>query len=112
MVTPAAKRKAVVHLCDQHGVSQRRACDVLEIYRSSVWHRSIRPDDTELRKAMKDVAAERRRFGYRRFHIMLERQGIGNASNVVLGAEVNGFVESFVHRPCSPRIGNSNALMG
>lgn len=76
MVTPAAKRKAVVHLCDQHGVSQRRACDVLGVDRSSVRYRSIRPDDADLRKAVKDVAAERRRFGYRRIHIMLERQGI------------------------------------
>mgnify|MGYP000258259910 FL=1 len=76
MVTPAAKRKAVVHLCDQHGVSQRRTCDVLEVDRSSVRYRSARPDDADLRKAMKEVAAERRRFGYRRIHIMLERQGI------------------------------------
>lgn len=76
MVTPAAKPKVVVHLFDQHGVSQRRACDVLEIDRSSTRYRSVRPDDAELRKAMQEVAAERRRFGYRRIHIMLERQGI------------------------------------
>lgn len=76
MVTPAEKRRAVVHLCDEHGVSQRRACDVLDVDRSSVRYRSTRPDDSDLRKAMKDVAAERRRFGYRRIHIMLERQGI------------------------------------
>jgi putative transposase len=36
----------------------------------------MRPDDGEARAAMKAVAAERRRFGYRRIHIMLERQGI------------------------------------
>lgn len=76
MVTPAEKRRAVVHLCDQHGVSQRRACNVLEVDRSSVRYRSIRPDDAGLRKAMKEVASERRRFGYRRIHVMLERQGI------------------------------------
>lgn len=76
MVTPAEKRKAVVHLCDEHGVSQRRACEVLEVDRSSVRYKNIRPDDADLRKAMKEVAAERRRFGYRRIHIMLERQGI------------------------------------
>jgi putative transposase len=40
-----------------------------------VRYRSVRPDDAELRKAMKAVAAERRRFGYRRVHVMLERQG-------------------------------------
>lgn len=38
--------------------------------------RAVRPDDAEARVAMKAVAAERRRFGYRRIHIMLERQGI------------------------------------
>lgn len=36
----------------------------------------MRPDDAEARVAMKAVAAERRRFGYRRIPIMLERQGI------------------------------------
>jgi putative transposase len=35
----------------------------------------VRPDDADLRKAMKAVAAERRRSGYRRVHVMLERQG-------------------------------------
>jgi putative transposase len=43
--------------------------------RSSVRYRSVRPDDGELRQAMKEVAAERRRFGYRRVHVMLARQG-------------------------------------
>lgn len=66
----------MVHLCETHGVSQRRACNVLQIDRSSVRYRSVRPDDTHLREAMKKVAAERRRFGYRRIHVMLERQGI------------------------------------
>ena len=75
MVTPVKKRKAVVHLCEQHGVSQRRACDVLDVDRSSVRYRSTRSDDADLRKVMKDVAAERRRFGSRRIHIMMDRQG-------------------------------------
>jgi len=39
-------------------------------------YKSTRPDDTHLREAMKKVAAERRRFGYRRIHVMLDRQGI------------------------------------
>ena len=65
----------MAHLCEAHQVSQRRACSVLGFDRSSVRYRSVRPDDAELRKAMKAVAAERRRFGYRRVHVMLERQG-------------------------------------
>lgn len=76
MVTPEAKRKVVAHVCEQHGISQRRACDILRIDRSSVRYKSVRPNDAELREAMKKVASERRRFGYRRIHVMLERQGI------------------------------------
>ena len=66
----------MAHACAEHSVSQRRACLILQVDRSSVRYQSIRPDDTALREAMKTVAAERRRFGYRRIHIMLGRQGI------------------------------------
>jgi putative transposase len=76
MVTPDAKRMAVAHACNVHGVSQRRACQALNIDRSSVRYASTRPDDAAARAAMKAVASERRRFGYRRIHIMLQRQGI------------------------------------
>jgi putative transposase len=76
MVTPDAKRDAVAHACAVHGVSQRRACEALEVDRSSVRYRSTRAPDLELREAMKAVASERRRFGYRRIHVMLQRQGI------------------------------------
>jgi len=76
MVTPDARRQAVAHACAEHGVSQRRACKALSVDRTSMRYRSFRPDDAGLRKAMKAVAGERRRFGYRRIHIMLRRQGI------------------------------------
>jgi len=75
MVTPVAKRKAVAHLCDEHRVSQRRACDVLEVDRSMVRYQSVRVDDAELRAAIKRVSRERRRFGYRRIHVMVQREG-------------------------------------
>lgn len=76
MVTPDAKREAVAHLCDAHEVSQRRACTVLAADRSSVRYKSIRPDDADFREAIRRVAKERRRFGYRRIGVMLEREGI------------------------------------
>ncbi|AZQ68665.1 IS3 family transposase [Silicimonas algicola] len=76
MVAPGVKREAVAHVVAIHGVSERRACQALAVDRSSVRYRSVRPDDAEARAAMKAVATERRRFGYRRIHIMLERQGI------------------------------------
>ncbi len=58
MVTPDVKRDAVAHVCKQHGVSQRRACEVLSTDRSSVRYRSIRPDDADIREAMKLVVTD------------------------------------------------------
>jgi len=75
VVTPDAKRKAVAHLMEVHQVSQRRACAALQVDRSSVRYRSKRPGDGELRDAIKRVSKERRRFGYRRIHVMVEREG-------------------------------------
>jgi putative transposase len=65
----------VVHLCKMHGVSQRRACDVLQIDRSTVRYLSRRGDNANLRDAIKRVSRERRRFGCRRVHVMIAREG-------------------------------------
>lgn len=58
MVTPVAKRETVAHVCEVHNVSERRACDVLRVDRSSVRYKSARPDDIDLREAMKNVATD------------------------------------------------------
>jgi putative transposase len=58
-----------------HGVSERRACEVLQVDRSTVRYQSVRADDGDLREAIKRVSRERRRFGYRRIHVMVEREG-------------------------------------
>jgi putative transposase len=76
MVTPVGKRDAVSHACKKHGVSERRACAILQVDRSSVRYKNIRGDDADLREAIKKEAAKRRRFGYRRLAVMLARQGI------------------------------------
>ena len=75
-MTPDSKRKAVAHLCNAHGVSQRRACATLNVDRSTVRYQSKRGDDAEQRRAIKRIAKERRRFGYRRILVMLEREKI------------------------------------
>jgi putative transposase len=49
-----------------HGLSQRRACGLLDMDRTSFRYRSTRADDAQLRARMRALAAERRRFGYRR----------------------------------------------
>jgi putative transposase len=76
MVTPAAMKAAVAHLRAGHGVSERRACQVLGADRSTVRNPSVRPPDTEIRTRLRDLAVERRRFGYRRLGILLEREGV------------------------------------
>ena len=75
MVTPAASREAVAHLKSVHEVSERRACAVLGADRSSVRYRSRRSDDSEIRARIRELAARRRRFGYRRLHFLLSREG-------------------------------------
>jgi putative transposase len=66
----------VAHAMQAYGVSERRACSILTIDRSSVRYRSTRPNDAEVRERMRAVAAVRRRFGYRRLQIMLAREGL------------------------------------
>jgi putative transposase len=75
MVTPAARREAVARLVECHEVSQRRACEAIGIARSTMRYRSVRPEEAELRQRLRALAEERRRFGYRRLHQMLLRQG-------------------------------------
>ena len=75
MVTPAAERKAVAHLVVDHGMSERRACKAIGCCRMTVRYQTTRPGDEALRERMKAIAHERRRFGYRRLHVMLRREG-------------------------------------
>ena len=56
-------------------VSERRACGLVGISRSSARYTARRSGDQELRERLRQLAAERRRFGYRRLHVMLLREG-------------------------------------
>jgi putative transposase len=76
MVTPAARREAVAHLRIAYEVSERRACSALRGDRTSVRYCSRRSDDGAVRVRLRELAAIRRRFGYRRLHILLARDGI------------------------------------
>jgi len=75
VVTPAAKRKAVAHLVDVYGMSERRACKAIGCCRMTMRYQTTRADDAGLRQRMKAIAQERRRFGYRRLHVLLKREG-------------------------------------
>lgn len=71
MVTPAARREAVAHLRTGFEMSERRAYRVIGADRTSIGYAPKRTDDSELRDRLKVLAQERRRFGYRRLHVLL-----------------------------------------
>jgi putative transposase len=60
---------------EQKGYSQRRACGLVGIEPKTFRYASRRLDDTVIRQRLRALAAERRRFGYRRLHILLAREG-------------------------------------
>lgn len=58
-------------------ISQRRACRIVGAGRTMVrYRRRARRDDRALRERLRALAGERPRFGYRRLHILLRREGI------------------------------------
>ena len=74
-MTPAARREAAAYLQAAFAMSERQACRVIGVDRSSVRYRASKPDDGVLRERLKVLAQERRRFGYRRLHVLLRREG-------------------------------------
>src|SRR5947209_10353550 len=83
MVGPAAKREGVAHLMAAMGLSERRACSLLNADRKMVRYKSRRPADTELQARLRDLANKRKRFGYRRLFILLRQEGEASGINRV-----------------------------
>ena len=59
----------------EHGVSERRACKLLEIDRSSYRYEPRPDDDAAIREELVALARQKPRFGYRRLGVLLERRG-------------------------------------
>jgi putative transposase len=60
---------------NQFGVSERRSCSALRFDRRTHRYRSVRPDQAPLRQRIKEIAEVRIRYGYRRIHVLLRREG-------------------------------------
>ncbi len=75
MVRPALRRDVVSVLQDSYQVSERRACSAMGFHRSAQRYRSRRDPQVELRMRLRDLAAARVRYGYRRLHVLLRREG-------------------------------------
>jgi len=58
------------------GYSQRRACGLVGLDPKTYRYRARRSDDAPLRQRLRDLASQRRRFGYRRLHILIKREGV------------------------------------
>ena len=75
MVTPEAKRTVVRFWREGIGLSERRACDLIGLDRSTHRYRRRADRNVELRQRLRELAEQRRRFGYRRLHVLLCREG-------------------------------------
>jgi hypothetical protein len=68
-------RKLVAETCGEWDVSIRRACRVLEFDTSTYHYKSRRRDQAGIEARIKDICQTRVRYGYRRVHVMLTREG-------------------------------------
>ena len=56
-------------------VRVRRACRVISAPRSTLYYRSLKDEQAILRKRIREIAAIRMRYGYKRIHTLLKREG-------------------------------------
>src|SRR5256885_17231147 len=75
MVSPQVKRQAVDVVREERGFGVTRACGLLGISRSLYGYRSRRPVPAGLCERICELAGEKRRYGYRRIHVLLRRGG-------------------------------------
>lgn len=72
---PVRRRRLVDEVRGDWKVSIRRACACLRVDTSLYHYKSRRGDQAALKKRMQEIAATRVRFGYRRIHVLLRREG-------------------------------------
>ena len=77
MVGPQARTEAVVAARAAVQISERRACGLMLVIRGTCRYTAvIRQANDELRQKLRELAMARRRFGYRRLHALLRREGL------------------------------------
>src|SRR6266852_5753563 len=76
LLAPVGLRAAAGYVMGQYSMSERHACRLMGLMRSTHRYRPRKPDrDADLRARLKELAAKRMRFGYRRLTAMLVRGG-------------------------------------
>lgn len=75
MGRPALKREVVNYIVSHYGVKLRWACTLIKQTRSTQYYQSVKDPKTALRQRMHEIARTRVRYGYRRIHVLLKREG-------------------------------------
>ncbi|MFC1929828.1 IS3 family transposase [Chloroflexota bacterium] len=73
---PRVKRLAVSRIRESLGLSERRACLLVNLSTSVFRYQSKPGNDDELRKRLRELAEQRKRFGSTRLHILLQRENL------------------------------------
>jgi putative transposase len=75
VVTPQARKEAARHLKEIYRLSTRRACRLVSLKRS-VFNYCAQPDkNAMIRERMLMLAKLKPRYGYKRLHLLLKREG-------------------------------------
>ena len=76
MVSPHARRQAVHHLVSEHHMSERHACQVIGVSRSTVrYQKRGRLDEAVMVAAVRDFAHQFPQYGYRHTTVLMQREG-------------------------------------
>jgi putative transposase len=75
VVRPQGRRRLVRFFTETFGLSRRKACHLAGVSRSVVEYQARRADDGALRERIQHWAREKPRYGYRRIHVLLRREG-------------------------------------
>ena len=70
------RRQVVRYLHAHYPISERRACEAICLSRSAHRYHSVRPPQDALRRRIRNIAATRVRYGYRRIWVLLRREGV------------------------------------
>jgi len=73
---PRVKRLAASHIRESLGLSERKACLLVDMSSSVYRYRPKPGNDEEVRKRLRELAEQRKRFGSPRLHILLKREGL------------------------------------
>lgn len=75
MVRPALRMQALDYVRGHYDISLRRACQLVQVSRSTPCYQRRKDPRAKLRQRMRELANIRVRWGYRRLHVLLRREG-------------------------------------